>query len=119
MSALRHYCTILLTLVSVCQAISGAYFVAAAQSLFTNLLLQTIGNTAANIDPIQVINTGATEIQHIFKGEDLHAVLEAYMVGIKDVFAFALAGGVLSVLLALMIPLKRLPDHGNKQSEEA
>ena len=109
--------TFQLTLTSVCQAISGAYFVAAAQSLFANLLLHTLAQTASNIDAVQVINTGATEIQHVFNGDDLDAVLKAYMIGIKDVFAFALAGGALAVLLALMIPLRRLPDHGNKETQ--
>ena len=45
-------------------------------------------------------------------GEDLAAVLNAYMVGIKDVFAFSMAGVAFTVFLALVIPLKKVPSHG-------
>ena len=90
----------------------------AAQCLFANLLLQTLKKTAPHIDAIQVINTGASEIQHVFKGGDLAAVLDAYMIGIKDVFVFALAGAAFAALVALVIPFKKLPDHGNKATAE-
>jgi hypothetical protein len=43
-------------------------------------------------------------------------VIAAYTVGIKDVFAFSLACSAFSVLLTLIIPFKRLPDHGKKPS---
>jgi hypothetical protein len=35
--------------------------------------------------------------------------------GIKDVFAFGLAGAAAAVLLALLIPLRQLPDHDSKK----
>lgn len=40
------------------------------------------------------------------------------MAGIKDVFAFALAGTALTVVLALLIPFKRLPSHETKEAED-
>lgn len=55
----------------------------------------------------------------MFTGEELTAVTNAYMVGIKDVFAFGLAGAVAAVLLALLIPLKQLPDHQHKKMDES
>jgi hypothetical protein len=102
----------------VCNSISGAYFVAAAQSLFANRLLQTLARTAPRIEPIKVLSTGASEIQRIFNGEDLDAVINAYMVGMKDVFAFSLAGATFTVFIALVIPFKKLPRHENKKTEE-
>lgn len=102
----------------VCQSISGAYFITVAQSLFANRMLQTLSTTAPSIDTVKVINTGASEIQHVFEGGDLAAVLGAYMVGIKSVFAFSLAGSVFTVIIALVIPFKRLPDYEGKKSEE-
>jgi hypothetical protein len=39
------------------------------------------------------------------------------MVGIKDVFVFALAGAAFTVLIAAVIPFKRLPGHGEKVNE--
>lgn len=102
----------------VCQAGSGAYFLVAAQSLFANRMLRTLKATAPNVDTVQVLNTGASDIHHVFSGGDLAAVVGAYMVGIKDVFAFALAGSACAVLIALAIPFKKLPSHDSKKTEE-
>ncbi|KAK8081286.1 MFS general substrate transporter [Apiospora saccharicola] len=53
-----------------CDSISGAYFVAAAQGLFSNRLLETLAVIAPSIDPAKVLITGATEIQDVFAGEE-------------------------------------------------
>ncbi|KAL2820184.1 MFS general substrate transporter [Aspergillus cavernicola] len=105
-----------------CQTLSGAYFVAIAQSIFANRMLQTVLSGAAHLDPALVLGTGASELQDVFSGDDLTEVIAAYMVGIKDVFAFSLACAAFAVLLSLIIPFKRLPDHGKKEkpaTEEA
>ncbi|KAL4895642.1 major facilitator superfamily domain-containing protein [Aspergillus ambiguus] len=108
-------------IVVMCQTLSGAYFVAFAQSLFANRMLQTIFSRAAHLDPALVLGTGASELQDVFSGDDLSEVIAAYMVGIKDVFAFSLACSAFAVLLSLIIPLKRLPDHAQEEpaTEEA
>jgi hypothetical protein len=100
--------------VTVCQSVGGAYFLAAAQSLFANRMLQTLKTASPNIDAILVINTGASEIRDRFEGEDLEAVTNAYMIGIKAVFIFAIAGSALAVLLALLIPFRKLPAHEDR-----
>ncbi|KAF4769213.1 hypothetical protein N7455_008931 [Penicillium solitum] len=102
-----------------CQSISGTYFVLVAQSLFANRMLQTLESSNSTIDSSLALGTGAAEVQHVFTGEELTAVTNAYMVGIKDVFAFNLAGAVAAVLLALLIPLKQLPDHQHKKTDES
>ncbi|KAE8419487.1 major facilitator superfamily domain-containing protein [Aspergillus pseudocaelatus] len=102
-----------------CQTLSGAYFVAIAQSLFANRMLQTVLTSAAHLESALVLGTGASELQKVFSGDDLTAVIAAYMVGIKDVFAFSLACAAFSVLLTLIIPLKKLPGHGKKRATEA
>ncbi|KAF7341522.1 putative HC-toxin efflux carrier TOXA [Mycena venus] len=101
-----------------CNSVSGAYFVTAAQSLFANRLLRTLANTAPNLDAGKVLATGASEIQRVFGGDELAAVVNAYMVGIKDIFAFSLAGAAFTVLISLVIPFKRLPKHDTKKTEE-
>jgi MFS family permease len=69
----------------------GAVFVSAANSIFTNSLVN--GLTAANIqgvDPNAVVHLGATQLRHIVRSEDLDAVLDAYMGGLTDVYRLAL-----------------------------
>lgn len=101
-----------------CNSISGAYFVTAAQSIFANRLLQTLASKSPNIDAAKVLATGASDIHRVFSGGDLAAVLDAYMVGIKDVFAFSMAGAAFTVLIALVIPVKKVPTHENKKMED-
>ncbi|KAL1876262.1 hypothetical protein Daus18300_002890 [Diaporthe australafricana] len=103
----------------VCQSGSGATFIVVAQSIFANRLLKTLEDVTPTLDASLVLSTGASDIHHVFSGTDLETVLAAYMVGIKDVFACALAGSALAAIVALMIPLKKLPDHGEKGEYKA
>jgi hypothetical protein len=72
-------------------------------------MLSTLASKYPTIDPIQVLTTGASEITRVFQGAELIAVHQAYMVGIRDVFAFSLAGALATVLISLGIPFKKLP----------
>ncbi|KAI5861394.1 putative MFS transporter [Durotheca rogersii] len=101
-----------------CQSISGAYFITVAQSLFANRMLQTLAVSSPQIDVVKVLNTGASELRHVFRGDDLAAVVDAYMVGIKDVFAAAMVCSAAAALIALVIPFKKLPDHGDERTEK-
>ncbi|KAK2605783.1 hypothetical protein N8I77_008597 [Diaporthe amygdali] len=96
-----------------CQSSAGAVFIVVAQAIFANRLLHTIATTAPNLDPAIVLGIGASEIRNVFNAADLDHVMNAYMVGIRDPFVCSLAGAALSVLISLLIPLKRLPDHIN------
>ncbi|PCG97155.1 Major facilitator superfamily domain, general substrate transporter [Penicillium occitanis (nom. inval.)] len=90
-------------------SLSGGYFVTAAQSLFTNRLLDSLSTTAPSINSGLVLATGATELHRVFSGEDLTAILSSYMVGIKDVFAWSMAGAAFTAVLALVVPFKKMP----------
>jgi hypothetical protein len=93
--------------------ISGAYFVTAAQSVFANRMLQALASSAPNIDGNVVLNTGASQLKLAFSGTDLLHVLDAYMIGIKDVFAFSLAGTAFCAVLPFAVPFIKLPEHGH------
>ncbi|KAA8575264.1 hypothetical protein MFRU_002g02000 [Monilinia fructicola] len=99
-------------------SISGGYFVTAAQSLFANRLLSSLASLAPTISPGLVISTGATELRGVFTGSDLSAVLASYMVGIKDVFAWSLAGAAFTAVLALVVPFKKMPPVEEAPSKE-
>jgi hypothetical protein len=90
-------------------SISGGYFVTAAQSLFANRLLYSLATTGPSIIPGLVLSTGATELHRVFSGPDLLAILSSYMAGIKDVFAWSLAGAAFTAVLALVVPFKKMP----------
>jgi hypothetical protein len=96
----------------------GAYFVLAAQSLFSNRLLQRLAQIAPSMDAEKVLHTGASELRQVFSGGELASVVDAYMTGLKDVFAFAMAGAALTALFSLLIPFKRIPDFDLQKKAE-
>ncbi|RYO95047.1 hypothetical protein DL766_003847 [Monosporascus sp. MC13-8B] len=100
------------------QSIASAYFLTAAQSIFANRLLRILARDAPHLDAGRVLATGASDIQRVFTGDDLQSVLEAYMVGIKDVLAFISACSAFLVLLSLVIPSKKPPRHDSKPGEK-
>jgi MFS transporter, DHA2 family, glioxin efflux transporter len=102
------------------QAMSGTYFILIAQSLWANRLIKHIETAYPSISAEQVIATGsgATDIRRVFHGDDLTAVLDAYMVGIKAVFAFSMATAAFSIIVALAIPFERLPVHAEIHAEK-
>ncbi|KAL7783306.1 putative MFS transporter [Trichoderma afarasin] len=97
---------------------SGAFFVTAAQNVFSNRMLQRLAQLAPQISSQQVLATGASDFQSVFHGADLLAVRQAYMTGIKDVFAFAMAGAALTAVLPLIIPRNRLPGFDKKEADK-
>ncbi|KUL92547.1 hypothetical protein ZTR_02653 [Talaromyces verruculosus] len=99
-------------------SLSGGYFVTAAQSLFTNRLLDSLSTTAPSINSGLVLATGATELHRVFSGADLTAILSSYMVGIKDVFAWSMAGAAFTAVLALVVPFKKMPPVEDVSTKE-
>ncbi|KZP00729.1 MFS general substrate transporter [Calocera viscosa TUFC12733] len=83
------------------QMIGAAGFVSAAQSIFTNVLINRLAITAPSVDPAQVIATGASDLHQVFSADVLPGVLRAYMDGLKA--AYALAAGALSVASMLSV----------------
>jgi hypothetical protein len=72
--------------------------------------------TAPEINPSSISEAGAAGLRSTFHGQELTLLLEAYMAGIKNVFIFAIAGAVASVLVALLIPPTRLPASEEKDA---
>lgn len=106
-------------IILMCNALSGAFFVTAAQSLFANRLLQAFASNAPEMNAMQILATGASEIREVFSGQSLKAVVEAYMIGVKAIFAFSLAGAAVMVLISLAIPFKKLPMDAKATPEGA
>lgn len=66
----------------------------------------------------KVSEAGAAGIRDAFSGQDLVNVVDAYMVSIKNVFAFVIAGAVATLLSAFLIPPTRVPAHEEQKAEE-
>jgi MFS family permease len=85
------------------QLIGGSFSVSAAESVFGNVLLRRIAETAPGLSPSLVVSVGAANLRNTFPLEALPGILAAYMDGIKGAFAVATA------MLAISFPLALLP----------
>jgi len=102
------------------QTIAGAVFVSSGQSLFTNKLVQVVPKDAPGLDPGVVVATGATELRRTFSAADLPGVINAYMAGLKDAYALAVALGGMAFLVAVLVLLfdrKRLNQEKNETTD--
>ena len=90
------------------QIIGGSFSVSAAQAAFANTIANVLPTTAPNVSVGAVLGVGATAIRSAFPEEDLPGILEAYMQGIKVVFALSTALVGISFLFALMPKWEKL-----------
>lgn len=84
------------------QTITGAVFISVAQVLFTNKLLQKVGENVPGVDPAMVLITGATELRTEWHGRTLAGILRAYMAGLKDAYTLAIVLGGVAVVISVV-----------------
>jgi EmrB/QacA subfamily drug resistance transporter len=90
------------------QSIGGAFTVAAAQSAFLNTMVRYVVDHSTTINPLLLIQTGATEIRHVFTPEQQAVVIDGYMSGLHVVFAIIIACSGTGVLLTSLMSWQRL-----------
>ena len=78
------------------QSIGGALFVSVGQNIFTNKLIQNLGQVVPQLNSEVVLNTGATDISGIVPSQLLPEVLIAYNGAITDALYTGVAMAVLS-----------------------
>jgi hypothetical protein len=91
--------------------IGGAFFISAAQCAFNNQLIRELARRLPEIDPAVVLATGATRIRQDFPASQVPIVLEAYMVGLKAVFAVMIAAYGISSLVSVFGSWERLDEE--------
>lgn len=83
-------------------------FVSAAQSIFSNRLLQALSSHAPGVDREHVLTVGASELRGNFSSAELSGILESYMVGLKGAFALGVALAVAAVVTSFGPPIKTI-----------
>ncbi|KAL4995506.1 major facilitator superfamily domain-containing protein [Aspergillus recurvatus] len=92
--------------------VGGAFFLSAAQSAFNNQLLKEFAATLPEVDPATALAIGATQIRDAFAPNQVPLVINAYMVGLKAVFAIIIAAfGIATLVGGSFGSWKRL--HGD------
>ncbi|KAI4729939.1 MFS general substrate transporter [Aureobasidium sp. EXF-10728] len=96
--------------------IGGAFFISAVQCAFNNQVIKELMANLPGIDPSVVLGIGATQIRQEFTSSQTPIVLDAYMVGLKAVFAIATAAYGISTIVGLFGSWKRLDEDEIKQA---
>ncbi|KAJ5144414.1 hypothetical protein N7476_004658 [Penicillium atrosanguineum] len=92
--------------------VGGAFFLSAAQSMFSNRLIQTLAINLPEIDTAVVLGTGATQIREFFTASQVSVIIDAYMVGLKAVFAITTAAFGVATIVGFFGSWKKL--HGDE-----
>ncbi|KAL7938470.1 MFS general substrate transporter [Trichoderma chlorosporum] len=106
------------------QVLGGAVFVAVAQTLFQNGLIDQLEKDNIGIDPQLFIKSGASEIKSVLEGigrlDAFDAVLNAYMLGLRHTYYISVACAGCAFLCCITFQWKSVK-HGadGKKSEMA
>jgi MFS family permease len=94
------------------QHVGGSLAVPAAESIFNNLLYKSLPQYAPGVDARTIATLGASDFRQYVTPEQLPGVLQAYMHGLKGVFALATA------LLAASVPFVFFPKWEKLRAEQ-
>ncbi|KAJ6010258.1 hypothetical protein N7499_004340 [Penicillium canescens] len=97
--------------------VGGAFFLSAAQCAFNNQLIETLAIKLPEIDPAVAIGTGATQIREAFTASQVSVIIDAYMVGLKAVFAITIAAFGVATVIGFFGSWKKL--HGDELKKAA
>ncbi|KAI1100595.1 MFS general substrate transporter [Jackrogersella minutella] len=98
------------------QSLGGALFIAVAQTVFQNGLIDGLARSAPHLDPDIFTHSGAGEVRHVLasvhREADLDAVLDAYMHGLRQTYYFSAAAAAAAFLAALGLQWKKIETDG-------
>ncbi|KAI1826713.1 major facilitator superfamily domain-containing protein [Xylaria intraflava] len=101
------------------QSLGGAVFVAVAQTVFQNGIIDGLRRNAPQLDPVIFINSGANRIPEILEAlgqpDALDVVLTAYMSGLRNAYYISAAAAAAGFFAALGLRWKKI----QKQSAAA
>lgn len=88
------------------QTLGGALFISVAQNVFTNRLLQNVKAIVPDLDPMAVMNAGATTLQQVIPSQYLAGVRLAYNDSLMDTFYVGVAMAAVSFFGAILFEWK-------------
>ncbi|KAK6207090.1 hypothetical protein LQW54_007519 [Pestalotiopsis sp. IQ-011] len=104
------------------QSLGGALFIAVAQTVFQNGLIEGIERDAPQLDPRVFINSGASQIRQILaamgQADAADAVLGAYTTGLRNTYYISTAMAAAAFVAALGLRWKRIDKSGGTAPSE-
>ncbi|KAI1847611.1 hypothetical protein JX266_006463 [Neoarthrinium moseri] len=98
------------------QSLGGALFIAVAQTVFQNGLIEGVTRDAPQLDPLIFINSGASQIRQIL--QEMHqeaaidTVLGAYTTGLRNTYYISVATGAAAFFAAFGLRWKKIEKGG-------
>lgn len=71
-------------------------------------MIKDLAKTLPEIDPAMVLGIGATQIRVVFTASQIPAVLEAYMSGLRAIFAIAVGAYGLATIIGMFGDWKKI-----------
>ncbi|KAI3320292.1 major facilitator superfamily domain-containing protein [Xylariaceae sp. AK1471] len=100
------------------QSLGGALFIAVAQTVFQNGLIEGIHQNAPQLDPKIFINSGASNIPETLaamgQSNALEAVLTGYMSGLRNTYYISAAAAAAAFAVCLGLEWKKMEKKNNK-----
>ncbi|KAL8644788.1 MAG: hypothetical protein Q9226_007592 [Calogaya cf. arnoldii] len=94
------------------QLSSGAFAVSAAQSIFNNILIQGLPSLAPGVNAAQIVQAGTTEIEEVFRSEQVPGILLSYMAGLKAAWMMGIALAGVTVVVSFLPEWKSIKGSG-------
>ncbi|KAK3381907.1 putative MFS transporter [Podospora didyma] len=105
-----------LSLMLFCQALGTALALSVGNTIFQECLRAELAIHTPSVDPLVILQAGATNFRGLVSDTDLAGVLEAYAFSIDKVFYLAVAMGVVMLIATVFIPCVYI---GKKQQSQA
>lgn len=86
----------------------GTFFISAAESIFSNKLVQHLKVNVPDIDPEIVIALGATEFRGSLPDADIQGVVLSYMQSLHPVFILATTLAGVATVVSLVARWERI-----------
>ncbi|KAK6073445.1 major facilitator superfamily transporter [Seiridium cupressi] len=94
------------------QSLGGVLFIAVAQTVFQNGLIEGIARDAPQINPLVFINSGASQIRQVLAAmvqvDAIDAVLGAYTTGLRNTYYISLGTAAAAFLTAFGLQWKKI-----------
>ncbi|KAI1319742.1 major facilitator superfamily domain-containing protein [Xylariaceae sp. FL0255] len=98
------------------QSLGGALFIAVAQTVFQNGLIDSLRRDAPQLDPQIFINSGASNIRTVLaeigQSDALETVLKAYLQGLRNTYYISAAGAAAAFVAGLGLQWKKIEKKG-------
>ncbi|KAF1974842.1 putative MFS transporter [Bimuria novae-zelandiae CBS 107.79] len=99
------------------QTMGGALGVSAAQTAFSNKLIASLVKKVPEVNPVQVLAVGATDIRKVFPPELLPGIVESYMDGLKVTFIFIIALWGVATIVSVAMPWINIKEALKRESQ--